>query len=418
MRGEDTKRALTPKALMEIWIGALGCFILAGATGVLFRYGMLAGLPIGLMLGNLRHAHSHLMYFGWVTPALMAMIAWHLFGERIPAGMAWILRITLLAGLAAYIPFLLYGYQPVEWAGKRLPLATITAGLNILVWYAYGGAYFYLTRGVHHPARPWWDLGVFFLLLSSLGAWGRAVLAFRRVEDPFWTDATVHFFLNLFADGWLTPTMIGLAGAGNPDGFRSFPRWIWWALAVGTPGLFLLTVPPAGTPFGLRAVAGISGGIVTIALLAAVRNLFWVAPEGWRIPLVFLGLRALAELGLSVPVIASWALGAGLRIFYLHLLLLGFVTLGLMASARSIWGARAAPWFRAMSSAIGVLLLSLIPLTGLWPPAWGGRWTLQVAFIGALLPVAVALGMLGRILQELMIRTSGALPSPQKEAIP
>ncbi len=418
MRREDVGWIPPSMALREIWIGALGCFILAGATGALFRYGMLAGLPIGLTLGNLRHAHSHLMYFGWVTPALMAMIAWHLLGDRIPAGMAWILRITLLAGLAAYVPFLLYGYQPVEWAGKRLPLATIAAGLNILAWYAYGGAYFYLGRRVRHPARPWWDLGVFFLVLSSLGAWGRAALAFRRVEDPFWTDAAVHFFLNLFADGWLTPVLIGLAGAGSPNGFRSFPRWIWWALAVGTPGLFLLTMPPAGTPLGLRAVAGISGGVVALALLAAVRSLFQVAPEEWRIPLVFLGLRALAELGLSVPAIASWALGAGLRILYLHLLLLGFVTLGLMASARSSWGDRAAPWFRAMSLAIDFLLLSLIPLTGLWPPAWGGRWTLQVAFIGALLPAAIAMGMLGRILQGLMVRTSGALPSPQREAAP
>ncbi|MFN3929391.1 MAG: hypothetical protein ACK4OK_07135, partial [Thermoflexus sp.] len=144
-----------------IWIGALGCFALAAATGALFRYGMVAGLPEGLSLGNIRHAHSHLMYFGWVTPALMVMIARHLWGDRIPRGMAWVIRITLLLGLVAYVPFLLYGYQPVEWAGKRLPLATMAAGLNILAWYAYGGAYFCLSRRIPHPARRWWDLGVF-----------------------------------------------------------------------------------------------------------------------------------------------------------------------------------------------------------------------------------------------------------------
>ena len=30
---------------------------------------------VGLSLGNIRHAHSHLMYMGWVTPALMALVA-------------------------------------------------------------------------------------------------------------------------------------------------------------------------------------------------------------------------------------------------------------------------------------------------------------------------------------------------------
>ena len=33
------------------------------------------GLPGGLAYVNVRHAHSHLMFFGWVTPALMGLIA-------------------------------------------------------------------------------------------------------------------------------------------------------------------------------------------------------------------------------------------------------------------------------------------------------------------------------------------------------
>ncbi len=65
---------------LQRWLwAALGCFILAGSTGALFRFGMaLGGLPFGLDFGNVRDGHSHLMYFGWVTPALMALIATHL----------------------------------------------------------------------------------------------------------------------------------------------------------------------------------------------------------------------------------------------------------------------------------------------------------------------------------------------------
>lgn len=416
MRWGTSNRSLAGARGLEIWIGALGCFTLAAATGALFRFGMLTGLPAGLSLGNLRHAHSHLMYFGWVTPALMAMIAAHRFEARIPSSMIWILRATLILGLGTYVPFLLYGYQPVEWMGRRLPLATMIASLNLFAWYTYGGVYLHWTRRLDHPARPWWDLAVFFLILSSLGAWGRAALTILRMEDAFWSSATVHFFLNLFADGWIGPALIGVAGAGDPEGLRRIPRWAWWGLALGTPGAFLLTMSPAEVPTALRILAGVSGGVMALVLLIVMHRLFWRVPWEWRIPLISLGLRALAELGLGVPPIASWALGAGLRIFYIHLWLAGFTTLGLMAGARQTWGDRAVPGLPVVFPAIGFLLLSLIPLTGFWPPAWGGRWTLAVAFVGALFPVGVALGMLGKILRGVIAGSAKTLLASHREA--
>ncbi|MFN3928248.1 MAG: hypothetical protein ACK4OK_01265, partial [Thermoflexus sp.] len=85
--------------------------------------------------------------------------------------------------------------------------------------------------------------------------------------------------------------------------------------------------------------------------------------------------------------------------------------------ARQLWGDRAVPGLSAMSLAIGLLLLSLIPLTGLWPPAWGGRWTLVAALVGALLPLLVALGMLGRILQGVIAGLVKASLFSRREAV-
>lgn len=48
----------------RIWKAALVGFIIAGATGSLMRFGMIHGYPAGLQFVNVRHAHSHLMYFG------------------------------------------------------------------------------------------------------------------------------------------------------------------------------------------------------------------------------------------------------------------------------------------------------------------------------------------------------------------
>ncbi|MCS6826625.1 MAG: hypothetical protein NZ553_08445, partial [Caldilinea sp.] len=52
---------------------ALAALTLAAWTGVLMRFGMIYGMPAWAQnFGAVRHAHSHLMYFGWVTLALMA----------------------------------------------------------------------------------------------------------------------------------------------------------------------------------------------------------------------------------------------------------------------------------------------------------------------------------------------------------
>ncbi|MEZ4710446.1 MAG: hypothetical protein R3A44_24805 [Caldilineaceae bacterium] len=48
---------------------------LAAGTGVLLRFGLVMGMPAWASnYGAIRHAHSHLMYFGWVTLGLMALI--------------------------------------------------------------------------------------------------------------------------------------------------------------------------------------------------------------------------------------------------------------------------------------------------------------------------------------------------------
>ena len=54
---------------------ALFALALAADTGVLLRFGLIHGMPDWAQnYGAVRHAHSHLMYFGWVTLALMTII--------------------------------------------------------------------------------------------------------------------------------------------------------------------------------------------------------------------------------------------------------------------------------------------------------------------------------------------------------
>lgn len=404
------------------WAAALVCFLLAGSTGALNRFWLVYGFPAGLQFVNVRHAHSHLMYFGWVTPALMALIATWLPTLTGRALSPWVRRavaVTVVMALLAYPPFLLFGYTAAEIAGRRLPLGVIAASLNILAWYLFIGLYLRATwRVPRDRALRLWDAALAFQVLASLGAWGRGVLVGLKVTDPFWTDAAVHLFLDLFSDGWFVLTLLGLAYAAHPHASSSISRWSTRLVILGLPVTFLLGIPVMLVPTGPRLVAGIGGALVAAGLLASVGAL-WPAVthrpgtgSGWRVPLVFLGIKAVGELGIAAPAVALWAERAGLRISYLHWLLLGFVTLGVIAAARDGWGPALVAGRRWMTAAVLLLLVSLVPLTQLWPAAWGGRWTLLMAAWAAWGPVIAAAWMLVHVLSLLPATRSTPRPQP------
>jgi hypothetical protein len=141
----------------------------------------------------------------------------------------------------------------------------------------------------------------------------------------------------------------------------------------------------------LRWIGSAGGLLVVAGALGNIAVLWPAAGRAWRAPLVFLGLKALMQLGLLVPAVADWAEATQLRVPYLHWLLLGFVTLGLFAAAERLWGVPGRRW---MTVAVTLLILTLIPLTGVWPLPLAGLWALHAAAWAALGPVAVAIGVL------------------------
>lgn len=399
-----------PAPFRSHYLAALAVFALAGVTGAFLRFGVLHGLA-GLSYVNVRHAHSHLMYFGWVTPALMALIAAQLprlTGRPLSPWFGRLIPLTIGLGLLAYVPFLLHGYRAVEWGGASLPLSVMAAALNVLAWYAFAWVYRRQTRGAP-PTRPLrlWNAAVAFLLAATLGVIGLPITVAAGVEDPLWSLIFTHIFLDLFSEGWFVLAGLGLAYAALPTAANH--RWARPAgdlLIAGLPVVFLLYLPVGLVPPAARWVGSVGGLMVAAGTLGNVAVLWWGARarEGretqvkrpvlrgaWSAPLVFLALKGATQLGLLLPGVAVWAEGARLRVPYLHWLLLGFVTLGLFAAAERLWGIGGR---RGMTAAVVVLALSLMPLTGVWPPALGGVWALRAAAWAALGPVAAALAVL------------------------
>src|SRR5690606_34983923 len=173
-------------------------------TGAALRFSFLYGLPWNLRFDDLRHAHSHLMFFSWATPVLMlvAAEATRRAGGRLPGG-GLVAILAGLAGLLAYLPFLLSGYRLMPVAGRELPLSMMASVLNGLVWYLFAVLYLVGTwRLTRHPALRLLDGAVVLLLVSSAGAVLLATSGISGTATPVTTAAFVDLFLTLFADGW------------------------------------------------------------------------------------------------------------------------------------------------------------------------------------------------------------------------
>jgi hypothetical protein len=239
-RGEgakDLSLVLGHSSLVALWWASVAVFVLAAATGAWLRYGMLYGFPVGLQFVNVRHAHSHLMYFGWVTPALMTLIVAQVRPRAtrpLPRLLLVAIGLSILFGLLAYLPFLLYGYRPALIGGRTLPLSVMASALNVIGWYLFAWQYWRWTRGLPRflPLHIW-DTAVLFMLLATLGVWGLPLLTAFQVDSILLSIGLTYLFLETFGNGWLLLGVLGLlyavhpTAAQDPRAARSHDRMIW-----------------------------------------------------------------------------------------------------------------------------------------------------------------------------------------------
>lgn len=387
--------------LRRAFLAAIACFAVAAAAGSLLRFGVLHGFPWGLTYLDVRHAHTHLMYFGWVTPALFALIGVAIArrGERrLPRAYPATIVAALAAGLLAFVPFLLSGYRPLAIGGARLPLSMIASALAVLSWYAWGAAYLSATWRMRRDLATFaLDAALLVLLVSSTGAWGLALAALSPVASGSLMDALVHFYLDTFSHGWFALALVGLLLADLPrppdrPGLRvALAAWLVGLLAAAFADL---VGAPQAVAFAARLLA--AGGLLALALALGVAA--GRAARGTHAVLGgLLGAKALLDAVLTFPEAAAWSQRMLLQVFWVHAFLLGFATIALAALALRAWRPRATWTLLPLAGAVFVLLGSLLPLTLVYPAAWRGPWVLPFA-AWATVPPTVALLALGAAL--------------------
>lgn len=375
------------RRLRKFWKASLALFAVAASTGVLFRVGQAYGFTAGLEFVNIRHAHSHTMYFGWVTPALILFIGLRSGLRSLHRILLWLLGAAVLA----YGLFLAFGYRVVDVGPARMPISVVAATLNTVIWYVFVVAYF-RRRGAleRSPPRMLWDASIAFLLLATLGALGLPLLKPLGAEDPIWTVALTHVFLDLFSEGWFVLGVLGVAY--GRFGFHAPSRPFQTALMlviVGLPLTFAMGMPRSLVTQPLEWMARGGSLLVGLGLLALAALLWLRIPwrSAWMVPVGFLMLKAIAQIIGALSIGFWFADHHAVRVMYLHVMLLGFVSCGIVVAARDALGIVSERGLLFFYASVTAVLLSLVPLTGIFGIE---GWMFRVAAWVAAFPVLAA----------------------------
>lgn len=382
--------------LDRIWKLSLLTFILAGLTGSMFRFGLTGWIPDWLALENIRHAHSHLMFFSWAVPAPLYVVLRLGYADGLPLTVVhrlrrWVQAIILL-GLAAFPFFLFYGYRSVPIAGSALPFSVMLSGLVMISWYGFSLEWIRWRSKVKTDLSVrFFDAALLLLLVASLGAWGVAGTQFLQIENPLYGKALTHFFLAIFTEGWCIAVLLGVfyrfANLDRSD-LPFSPGWLIYPILFGAPLTFPYGISEMLMTGEMSVAARVGGGLAAAGLIL---NIYILVRYGrfnrkllWMIPIWLLALKAVIQLSASLLPGSFWMSDQPLRIFYLHLLLLGGFTLTMMAAFHQDTRTKSMPYYLFGGSVL-LVLISLLMLTRFWP---GSMRRMDPYFLAAIISVA------------------------------
>lgn len=349
-------------------VSAVLFFVLLATWGALNR-GKLAGFDLMPVFSftALMHAHSHIAYFGWASLTIMGAIVAHLRDglglTAIPNERMFSINLTLIVAttLAAWVSFTLQGYAPLSIA---------VSSINVLWWYVFAWillrAWKQRTRGPDLPMQ-YFLAATSFMVVSSVGAWIRAAMIGFKVSDALATDGAVYFYLHTFTEGWLVLGAMGIVYlllprlAGRPVLNERLARVQLGLSVILLLPTFLVELYPDGLPEPWNYIGGIFQILMMIPNALFVYNILQALRIRRSPSLVsrFIEWSILAFLVKAVfDVIRAFepvALALGGRqsvVGYLHLTLLGFVSMVLMAIVYELTGqprdSRAGAWHLAL----------------------------------------------------------------------
>ncbi|GEP98738.1 hypothetical protein CCY01nite_49980 [Chitinophaga cymbidii] len=304
------------------WTGItlINLFVVA-VLGVLLRSVQLFPIPF-VEYKFVLHAHSHFAFGGWVTLALAAWMTGELLVHR-PV-YKWWLSGLLLTSVGMLLSFPFQGYGPVS-----IPFSML------FITCTYGFAYTFI-KDLRHAAvsrsvRLLVKGALGFLVLSSLGPFTLAILMATGTHNPVLYNDAIYGYLHLQYSGFFTPAIFALLFHRYKVDNRQFVNWLLLSV-LPTVCLTWLWHAPGIIVYIIAMVGSVLliGGL-TPFMRMRIAGLPWLA----KVALGCFVLKQVLQACTVIPGVGDFVFfNRPVIIGYLHLVLLGFVTLYLLSHFR------------------------------------------------------------------------------------
>lgn len=350
---------------------ALINLLILSCIGILLRYKIAFTLE-WLDQKHLLHGHSHFAFSGWVSQALMTLIIAALSDQKkaelIPR-FQWLLIGNLLASYGMLISFIIEGYGPIS-----ITFST----LSIVLSYAFGIVCWRMMNEIKEKRNSHllFKAAILYNVISSVGAFALAYMMANKIIHQNWYLSSIYFFLHFQYNGWFMMACLGLfshyLGKMNIH-IQNFNRIAWMMILSCIPAYFLSTLW-MNIPIWLYLVivlAAIAQLLAWIMLLKQIKIHYAALKRTFNKPMLLLSglagialsIKLLLQAGSTIPALSTWAFGfRPIVIGYLHLMLLGVITLFIIAYAFQTGAIKLTSWITrgCIVFVIGILLNQLL----------------------------------------------------------
>ncbi len=318
---------------------ALFNLLVVASLGVILRYKILFPLPF-VDQKHLLHGHSHFAFAGWISQAIMTLIVTYLSrqgGEGLYKKYQWLLYGNLVTAYAMLVAF------PIEGYGLY---SIIFSTASIFVSYIFAVL---LWRDLNRlpqksPTHLWLKAAVFFNAFSSLGAFALTIMMVERVVFQNAYLAAEYFYLHFQYNGWFFFGCMGLLSEvlRKVETDPKILRQMFWLFVCAVVPAYFLSALWMNLPVWVYILVIISA----VAQVIGWGKMLLQIKKKWpllknTLPLtakwimgfsaVALTAKFLLQLGSTIPSLSDLAFGfRPIVIGYLHLVLLGVITLFLL----------------------------------------------------------------------------------------
>jgi hypothetical protein len=324
----------------EFWVTlSLAQLCITALLGFFLRTKILFPLP-GIEFKNILHAHSHFAFGGWMTLILMTLMIYeilpdHLRGQRI---YSWVLAGIFLNSWGMLVTFL--------WQGYAL-FSILFSTLFILVTYFF--SYIYIRDILKSKAGKTVTLlgisSVICLVLSSIGPFTLAWMTLHYGNFTIYRDA-IYTYLHFQYNGFFSLSVFAVffhAMNGKMKLFLQNRTWLFARILTISviPTLFISYLWHSENIM-IRSIA-VMGCMLNIFLvfslfftLYQMKDLFAALPAftkrvAWLSIIAFF-IKCILQTGTIFPELGKLVYGdRAIIVGYLHLVLLGFLTIYLLA---------------------------------------------------------------------------------------